>query len=129
LEIQSFAGNAKKKELEVEKIYWLIKRGIMRVSGKEFVELSGLYYCWKEIGRIQYYSYAKMVMKVLQRMMPDEYCAIFESEEAFRKEIGGVIEREKNNLMSKKSSLLEIYGKVIEIVSQKVEYMTYFIEV
>ena len=65
-------------------------------------------------------------MKRIFEMIPDEYEHLFDHSENFKKNLTATIDRERMNLIKKKYDKSIIYSKVIDIVSNKVDYYTYY---
>lgn len=65
LELRSFQLNAEKRQLEVEKVFWAIKKGFIKLSEPEFAKICAYFYCLKELDTIQHFSVAKMSIKTL----------------------------------------------------------------
>lgn len=65
-------------------------------------------------------------MKRIFEMIPDEHEHLLDHSENFKQNLTATIDRERMNLIKKKFDKSIIYSKVIDIVSNKVDYCTYY---
>lgn len=70
-----------------------------------------------------------MSNKTLERVTPGEYYNLINGNEKFRTNISNAIETEKSYLLKCNKDTSYIHNKIIEFISQKQDYYTYFLEV
>lgn len=91
--------------------------------------MAALFYCLRELDGIQHFSVLKMSNKTLERVTPSEYYNLVSGNEKFRTSISNAIETEKSYLLKCNKDTSYIHNKIIEFISQKQDYYTYFLEV
>lgn len=126
LEMKSFMAHQEKRKLEVDKIFWLVKKGNIHLTEKGIIQICGLYYCLKELDNIGNFTLSKMSPKTIERVLPEQYNYQWSYDMEFKKGIGKVIEDERALIMKNKNTE-GIHQKILEAVGDQSEYYTYYV--
>jgi hypothetical protein len=72
-----------------------------------------MYYCLKELDKIQFFTTAKLSNSIIEKILPNELTSTFLNQTDMRKDIGNAIEREKTNLERRTENTAHIHNRII----------------
>ena len=88
--------------------------------------MASLFYCLKEMDRLDHYTPKKMSVNRLNQIIPDDSHNLYLLSDKFKEGIASTIDRERVLFKKNKNEKSYVYSRVIDIVRHKVEYYTYF---